>query len=125
MKIREEILKAAQNCHFAASCLLAVCEDVAAKKSPDYDQILGLKCNFEKQLSWTTVYLFISSFVAINGVSISDQKWDQKVLDNITVYYEQLFSQMQNLHGDLTRMQRLMVDYYTNELVDTIDCRLQ
>lgn len=67
----------------------------------------------------------IFSFVASAGVSISDQKWDHKVLDSAQIYNEQLFMYIQNLNNDIIRMQRLMVDYYTNELVDTIDCRLQ
>lgn len=68
---------------------------------------------------------FCALFLAATGVSISDQKWDQSVLEDVQVYNRHLFNWLQNLNTDIVQMQRLMVDYYTNEVVDAVDCQLQ
>lgn len=107
-EIKVELLKVLDSCAFASSCLLGVCRDVAAKKRPDYDQILGLK-----------------SFDGCHPPTPTQSEMAVTPKDDPGAFQERLLAKTRIILDRLTRVQRLLVDYYSDQLVDSIDCRLQ
>uniref|UniRef100_A0A915HSJ0 Uncharacterized protein n=1 Tax=Romanomermis culicivorax TaxID=13658 RepID=A0A915HSJ0_ROMCU len=132
-RLHSEMLQLCKVSAQTSSCLLDVCKDISNKRCPDYDQILGLKGRYFGQFDLFRVNC--SSFFIVNDDALkrtfralggSSNSLNCSNLQNMdqSVTAEQLLSLQKSTIQNLNQMQKLMVDYYTNELVDSIDCRL-